>query len=278
MFDARDTEDRQRVVIVSESMARSYWPALAGAPAGKPALAGVIGKRITFNSGIPQEEQQVVGGPGSRVVVGVVGDVKHLALDEAEVPMFYTPNTQQPSFHTMMLVVRADVPPASLTGQVRAALNQIDSQVPLSQVTTMATTLSKTVAQPRMRATLVGLFAALAIVLAAIGVYGVVAYLVGQRTQEIGVRRALGAEARDVVALLVRESMRPVAVGIGIGLLGAVALSRLIAAMLFQVSATDVVTYAIACGVLGVAALLASVIPARRALRVDPINAVRGQT
>jgi putative ABC transport system permease protein len=222
-------------------------------------------------------QQQVVGGAGSRVVIGVVGDVKHLALDEETVPMFYTPHTQQPSYHTMWLVVRSEVPPASLTGQVRAELSQMDSQVPLSQVATMSTTLSKTVAQPRMRASLVGLFAVLAMLLAAIGVYGVVAYLVGQRTQEIGVRRALGAQAAEIVTMLVRESMRPVMTGIGVGLLGAFALSRVLAAMLFQVSSTDVATYAIACGVLGVAALLASVIPARRALGVDPISAVRGQ-
>lgn len=266
-FDARDAEDRQRVVIVSDSMARAYWPG----------VAEVVGKRITYNSGIPVDQQQVVGGAGSRVVIGVVGDVKHLALDEETVPMFYTPHTQQPSYHTMWLVVRSEVPPASLTGQVRAELSQMDSQVPLSQVATLSTTLSKTVAQPRMRATLVGLFAVLAMLLAAIGVYGVVAYLVAQRTQEIGVRRALGAQAAEIVAMLVRESMRPVVTGIAIGLLGAFALSRVLAAMLFQVSSTDVATYAIACGVLGVAALLASVIPARRALGVDPISAVRGQ-
>ena len=276
-FELRDTEDRQRVVIVSQSMARSYWPPSAKATGGEPDVSHVIGKRITFNSGIPEEQQQVVGGPGSRVVIGVVGDVKHLALDETAVPMFYTPNTQQPSFHTMNMVVRAAVPPASLTGQVRAALNEMDSQVPLSQVSTMATTLSKTVAQPRMRATLVGLFAALAMALAAIGVYGVVAYLVGQRTQEIGVRRALGAQGREIVAMLVRESMRPVLLGIGMGLLASIALGRVIAAMLFEVSGTDVATYAIACGVLAFSALLAAVIPARRALNVDPISAVRGQ-
>jgi putative ABC transport system permease protein len=141
----------------------------------------------------------------------------------------------------------------------------------------MESALSKTVAQPRMRATLVGLFAALAMVLAAIGVYGVVAYLVGQRTQEIGVRRALGAKAGDVIAMLLREAMRPVAIGIGVGIVGAMAMTRLLGAMLFGVSATDVMTYVVACGVLAVAALVASIVPARRALRVDPINAVRGQ-
>ena len=266
-FDARDTEDRQRVVIISASMAKAYWPG----------VADVVGKRITYNAGIPEAEQQVVGGPGSRIVIGVVGDVKHLALDETAVPMFYTPHTQQPSYHTMWMVVRSEVPPASLTGQVRAGLSEMDSQVPLSQVATLSTTLGKTVAQPRMRATLVGLFAGLAMLLAAIGVYGVVAYLVGQRTQEIGVRRALGAQAAEIVGMLVRESMRPVMTGIAVGLVGAFALSRVLSAMLFEVSSTDIATYAIACGGLAMAAFLASVIPARRALRVDPISAVRGQ-
>ncbi|HEX6164866.1 MAG TPA: ABC transporter permease, partial [Vicinamibacterales bacterium] len=228
-FDAHDIEGRQRVALVSQSMARAYWPAFAKATAGKPEFdyAAVVGKRITFNSGVPQDQQQVVGGPGSTVIVGVVGDVKHLSLDEDSVPMFYTPNTQQPSFHTMNLVVRADVPPGSLTGQVRAQLSEMDSQVPLSQVSTMTASLSKTVAQPRMRATLVGLFAGLAMLLAAIGVYGVVAYLVGQRTQEIGVRRALGAKAGDVILMLMREAMRPVAIGIAIGVTGAIAMTRL---------------------------------------------------
>jgi putative ABC transport system permease protein len=153
----------------------------------------------------------------------------------------------------------------------------MDSQVPLSQVSTMAALLSRTVAQPRMRASLLGLFAALAMMLAAIGVYGVVAYMVGQRTQEIGVRRALGAGAADVVIMLLREAMRPVAIGIVIGLASAFAMTRLLSAMLFEVSATDATTYFVACTVLAAAALIASIVPARRALAVDPITAVRGQ-
>jgi putative ABC transport system permease protein len=266
-FDAHDLESGQRVVIVSEAMARKYWPG----------EANVIGKRITFNSGIPQEQQQVVGGPGSRVVIGVVGNVKHLGLAEDDVPMFYTPHTQQPSYHTMRLVVRADGEPAALTRMVREELSQMDREVPLSQVTTLSRALAATVAAPRMRANLLGLFAALAMVLASIGVYGVVAYMVGQRTQEIGVRRALGARARDVLLMLLREAMRPVAIGIGLGLMGAYAMTRLLASMLYGVSATDVTTYVVACGVLALAALVASIVPARRALAVDPITAVRGQ-
>ncbi|HUQ87352.1 MAG TPA: ABC transporter permease [Vicinamibacterales bacterium] len=266
-FDAHDLDEGQLVVVVSEAMARKYWP-------GEP---NVIGKRITFNSGIPTEKQQVVGGPGSRVVIGVAGNVKHLGLDEDEVPMFYTPHTQQPSYHTMRVVVRADAEPAALTRMVREELTQMDREVPLSQVTTLSRALDATVAAPRMRANLLGLFAALAMILAAIGVYGVVAYMVGQRTQEIGVRRALGAKAMDVMMMLMREAMRPVAIGIVIGIAGAYAMTRLLAAMLFGISATDVTTYLIACAVLGIAALLASIVPARRALAVDPITAVRGQ-
>jgi putative ABC transport system permease protein len=276
-FDAHDVDNGQLVVIVSEAMARKYWPTSAEASVGKPDVAHVIGKRITFNSGIPTERQQVVGGPGSRVVIGVAGNVKHLGLDEAEVPMFYTPHTQQPSYHTMRVVVRADAEPAALTRMVREELTQMDREVPLSQVTTLSRALEATVAAPRMRANLLGLFAALAMILAAIGVYGVVAYMVGQRTQEIGVRRALGARAVDVMVMLMREAMRPVAIGIVIGVAGAYAMTRLLAAMLFEISATDVTTYAAACGVLAVAALVASIVPARRALGVDPITAVRGQ-
>ena len=153
----------------------------------------------------------------------------------------------------------------------------MDREVPLSQVATLSRALTQSVAEPRMRATLLGLFAGLAMALAAIGVYGVVSYLVGQRTQEIGVRRALGAKAADVLTMLVREAMRPVVIGIVVGVAGAYALTRLLAAMLFEISTTDVTTYVVACGVLAAAALLASILPARRALGVDPISAVRGQ-
>jgi putative ABC transport system permease protein len=141
----------------------------------------------------------------------------------------------------------------------------------------MARALDATVAAPRMRANLLGVFAAVAMLLAAIGVYGVVAYVVGQRTHEIGVRRALGAKTADVLVMLVREALRPVLFGIVIGVAGALGLTRGLAAMLFGVTATDVATYVVACAVLGAAAAVASIVPARRALRIDPLAAVRSQ-
>jgi putative ABC transport system permease protein len=251
-FDPRDTEDTEKVIIISRSMAEKHWPG----------TADVIGKRVTH-------------GRRQKTVVGVVGDVKHLAIDEAVVPIMYTPHTQQTSYHTMRLVIRGRADAAALTSEVRDTINQMDREVPLSQVATLASSLDKSVAEPRMRATLLALFALLAMTLAAIGVYGVVAYLVGQRTQEIGVRRALGAQAPEIVAMLVRESMRPVMIGVVVGLGGAFATARVLSTMLFGVTSTDAVTYIAACAVLALAGLLASVIPARRALGVDPITAVR---
>jgi putative ABC transport system permease protein len=265
-FDSHDVNDGQLVVIISRSMAAKYW-------AGE---ADVIGKRVTHNSGIPRARQQVVGGPGSRLVIGVVDDVKHMGLDEADVPMMYEPHTQQPSYHTMRLVIRANADAASMTRMVRAELNQMDSGVPLSQVITLSAAIQNSVAAPRLRATLFGLFAALALALAAIGVYGVVSYLVSQRTQEIGLRLALGASATDVLGMLVREAMGPVSLGIACGVAGAFALTRALSAMLYGVSATDVTTYAAACAVLAGAALAASIVPARRALKVDAMVAIRG--
>jgi putative ABC transport system permease protein len=265
-FDAHDADDAPLVVIVSRSMAATYWPG----------EADVTGKRVTHNSSIPRDRQQVVGGPGSRVVVGVVDDVKHLGLDEAGVPMMYEPHTQQPSYHTMRLVIRADADAAAMTRMVREELKQMDNSVPLSQVITLSAAIQQSVAAPRLRATLLALFALLALALAAIGVYGVVSYLVSQRTQEIGVRLALGATARDVLGMLVRDAMRPVTLGIALGIVGAAALTRVLATMLFGVSATDAATYVVACAVLAGAAMIASIVPARRALKVDAIAAIRG--
>ena len=176
----------------------------------------------------------------------------------------------------MTLVVRtaADVP--GLAAAVRAELREMDAGVPLFQVRTVDQVLARVVAQPWLRAGLLALFAGLAGVLAALGVYGVVSYVVQQRTHEIGVRLALGASARDVVRLLVDQGMRPVAVGVALGLVGAWGASRALGALLFGITAGDAMSYAVASVALTLAALAATLVPARRAIGVDPAIALRG--
>ncbi|MEZ5289327.1 MAG: ABC transporter permease, partial [Vicinamibacterales bacterium] len=246
LFDQRDTGTSPLVVVISESMARQYWPG-----------QDPVGRRITFNSGIPRAAQQVVGGPGSREVIGIVGDVHHLGLDEGAVPMFYTPHAQQPSYHTMTLVVRTAIDAAAMAASVRAELTQMDQGVPLYLVRTVEQVLDRAVAQPRLRTSLLALFALLAAGLAVLGVFGVVSYVVQQRTPEIGVRLALGASRGDVVALVVGEGVRPVLAGVVAGLVGGWALGRGLSAFLYGVTANDVPSYAVAASVLVVAAVAA---------------------
>jgi putative ABC transport system permease protein len=266
VFSNRDREGQTLVVIVSESMAKRYWPG-----------EDPIGQHVTFNSGVPRDQQREIGGPGSREVIGIVGDVKHLGLAEGEVPMFYTPQAQQPSYHTMSLVVRASTDPTTLTNAIRAELARLDRGVPLYRVRTLDAVVRSTAAAPEMRAWLFALFAILALILSVIGVYGVVGYLVGQRTQEIGIRLALGAERGRVLRALLAEGLRPVAFGLVAGVLVSLAMGRLLTRLLFGVTATDPTTYSAVVLVLLAAAVVATWIPARRALRVDPMRALRSE-
>jgi putative ABC transport system permease protein len=266
VFDQRDRRDTPGVVVISDAMARRFWPD-----------DDPIGKRITYNRGEFAEPTQTVGGPGSREIVGIVGSVKHLALEEDLEAMFYTPQAQQPSFHTMTLVLRGAVDPASLTSSVRAEVAALDPDVPLFQIRTLDAMLDRSVAQPRLRTWLLGLFSAVALGLALIGIYGVIGYLVGQRTQEIGIRMALGAETRDVVQMLLWQAMRPVVVGVGVGLAIALALSRLVATLLYGIAASDPLTYAAVAALLAFTAMLATLVPALRATRIDPSTALRAE-
>lgn len=265
-FDDRDSESAPLVVMVSDAFARRYWPG-----------ENPVGKRLTFNDGTPTDQRQAVGGPGSREVVGVVGDVKHLSLDETEVPMFYTPQAQQPSYHAMTLVVRSSGDPATLTASVRAQLAALDKDVPLYQIKTLDDVLARTVTAPRFRTWLFGVFAAMSLLLAVVGIYGVIGYVVSQRTNEIGVRLALGAGALRVISMLVAEGLRPVLLGLLLGIVAAAMFSRTMASMLFGVTPSDPLTYAVVALVLGGAALIATLVPALRALRVDPVIALRAQ-
>jgi putative ABC transport system permease protein len=209
-------------------------------------------------------------------VVGVVGDVKHLKLEEPPKPEMYVPYAQNP-WAFMTVVLRTSVPPDNLASAVRNEVWKVDKGQPIDNVVTLDQVLYESVAQPRLYMLLLALFAALAIVLSATGIYGVMSYIVSQRTHEIGVRLALGARPNDVLRLVVRQGMFVVLVGLVVGLLISVALTRTMSGLLYGVSATDFATYAEVLLLLVGVAFLACYIPARRATKVDPLIALRNE-
>jgi putative ABC transport system permease protein len=207
-------------------------------------------------------------------IVGVVGDVKYTGLETEPEPAYYTPLTQN-VWGAAYLVVRASMSPASLTPAIREQIWELDRDIPVANLATMDQLLAQSVAQPRFRTLLLGSFAALALALASVGVYGVISYSVTQRTHEIGIRMALGAQAVDVSKLVIREGMALGLVGVAIGLSASFALTRLIESLLFQVSTTDFSVFAGVATLLIAVSVVACWVPARRASRVDPMAALR---
>jgi putative ABC transport system permease protein len=254
-FDDRDTMESQPVAIIDETMARKYWPD-----------EDPMGKRITFQ-----------GGPNNpiwREIVGVVGHVKHKGLDGESRVQYYIPHSQtQNAF--MSLVVRASVDPTSLTGAVRGAISGLDKDLPVFRVKTMEQFVSESMAQRRFAMALVGIFAAVALALACVGLYGVLSYSITQRSHEIGIRMALGARSADVLRLVVGHGMLLALVGVALGGVAAFLLTRLMANLLFGVTPGDPLTFAAIAALLTLVALLACFAPARRATKVDPIVALR---
>jgi putative ABC transport system permease protein len=207
-------------------------------------------------------------------VVGVVADVKQYGLDRPTPMQFYLPETQFPT-SAMTLVVRTASDPASFTPAVRNEIFSLDNQLAAFNIATMDELRSDSMSLRTFSMLLLGLFAGLALVLAAVGIYGVMSYSVTQRTHEIGIRVALGASSKDVVRLVVGQGMGLAVAGVGIGVMASLALTRVMESLLYGVSATDPVTYVVISVVLGVVAVMASVIPARRASKVDPMIALR---
>jgi putative ABC transport system permease protein len=255
-FEARDAQGAPGVVVVDEALARKYWP-------GEDA----VGKRVTFET----VDQQ----PVWREVVGVVGHVRNEGLEGESRAQYYVPYAQYATSPNMFIAVRTDADPASLAPAVRGAIAAVDRDLPVFRVTTMEKMVAESLTQRRFSMLLFGIFAALALALAVVGLYGVMSYGVAQRTHELGLRMALGAQARDVLRMVVGQAMLLVGVGLALGLAGAFALTRWMASLLYGVSATDPLTYVGIALLLGSVALLASYIPARRATKVDPMIALR---
>jgi putative ABC transport system permease protein len=209
-------------------------------------------------------------------VIGVAGDVHHEGLDAEAHAEIYAPYAQMPNIQlAATLVVRTATEPTAVTASVRQAVAGIDADLPIARVETMQQIVSASVGQPRFRTTLLAAFAVLALVMASIGIYGVMNYLVSQRIREFGVRLAVGASAADVLWLVLRRAAVLIAGGLCVGLLGSVLLTRLIATLLYGVAPLDAPTFAAVSLILSGVAFVASYIPARRATRVDPIVALR---
>jgi putative ABC transport system permease protein len=209
-------------------------------------------------------------------IVGVVGDVKHFGLDLPDEPALYSPYTQaNPWKRWMTFVARTQADPSGVTQAVKQQIWKVDSQLPVSKVKTMDDVSAASFAARRFNMLLLAIFAGLALLLAAVGIYGVMSYAVTQRTQEIGIRMALGARATDVLKLIIRNGMTLALLGVAIGIAGAVALTRLLTNMLFGVTPTDKATFVVVSLLLMAIALLACYLPARRATKVDPLVALR---
>jgi len=208
------------------------------------------------------------------MIVGVVGNIKSNGFDQPDQPYLYFPTLQNPG-KSMAVYVRTTGSVAGLTQAMRQQVQAVDPNLPLFGEQTMDDVVSASLAQRRFAMQVVGLFGVLALFLAGVGIYGVMAYSVTQRTREIGIRLALGASTGSIFSWLLRQGMRLTLIGVGIGLLGALALTRLLRGLLFGIASTDVVTYAGLTLLLAAVALLACYVPARRATKVDPLVALR---
>jgi putative ABC transport system permease protein len=258
VFDEHDTFTSAPVVIVNEFFAKKFFPG-----------ENIIGKRI--KPGFSADDK----GEKMREIIGVVGDVKHRSLRAENTPEMYLPQTQIP-FNIMTLVVRTRVDnPASLTNSIKAQLATIDPDLPLTSVKVFEDYIAKSLARPRFNALLLSIFAATALLLTAIGIYGVMAYSVAQRTNEIGIRIALGAAKSSIFRLIVGQAMVLVAISVAVGVVGAFAATRLLNSLLFGVGAADPVTFGAIVLLISAVAFLAAWLPARRAAQVDPIIALR---
>jgi putative ABC transport system permease protein len=253
-FSERDSADAPKVLVINQTMANTFW-------AGQ----NPIGQRVTMKDWGP---------PLTGAIVGVVGDVKPNGPEVAVGPMIYWPYPQFPSLFNY-LVVRTAGDPFNVLAGIKAQVRSVNPEQPLSEIRTMEQVLGESLAQRRFSLVLMGIFAGVSLLLAAVGVAGVMAFMVAQRTQEMGIRMALGAQRRDVLGLVLAQGLRLTALGLAMGLAGALGVTRLLSSMLFGVSPGDPVTFTAVSGLLAGVAFLACYLPARSATRVDPMVALR---
>jgi putative ABC transport system permease protein len=260
VFKETDKFDSLPVVIVNERFAQKFFPG-----------QNIIGKRIQPGWSVGDEK------PKMRQIVGVVGNVRHLSLQKDFTPEMYVPASQIP-VNFVWIVARTSLSdPAALTAAVRNQLASLDRDIPLNQVRVFDEYMSRTLAKPRFNALLLSIFAGTALLLTAIGIYGVLAYSVSQRTNEIGIRIALGAAQSNIFRLVVGEAMLLVAISMAIGLLGAFMATHFLSSLLYGVAAWDPITFASIATLIAAVAFLACWLPARRAALVDPVTALRAE-
>ncbi|MGH9880736.1 MAG: FtsX-like permease family protein, partial [Pyrinomonadaceae bacterium] len=257
-FNEHDQQKSPGVIIVNQAFAQKFFP-----------NEEALGKRIKPGISVWEDAKPVM-----REIVGIAGDVRHRSMSLEARPAYYVPQAQVP-FDFMTVVARTASDPRSMINPAQNEVRQIDKDLPIFNVKTLDEYVADSVATPRFNTTLLGIFAAVALVLTIVGLYGVMSYSVAQRTNEIGIRMALGAQARDVLTLIVGQGIRLVLIGLLLGLAGAFALTRVISSLLFGVSTKDPFTFVAVAGVLAFVALLACYLPARRATKVDPLVALR---
>jgi putative ABC transport system permease protein len=253
-FRESDNADAPPVTIIDVALAKRYWP-----------NEDAIGKRINIGASVMKEKWATI--------IGIVGNVRHRGLDYDALPEYYMPITQTPNSQAV-LVVRSAQDAGSLSSAVRSALREVDPAQPIAHVRTLEQVVADSVAPRRLSIWLLGLFAAIALALASIGIYGVMSFLVVQRTHELGVRMALGAQRHDILRLVVGHAAKLVLTGTAIGLVFAFAFTHLLAAMLYHVSPHDLTTFGLVTVVLGAIGLVASYIPTSRLIRTDPMLAL----
>jgi putative ABC transport system permease protein len=255
LFHEQDAADAKNRIIINETMAGRHWPG-----------EDPIGRRVKISWNDDREDE----------VIGVVGDVKHDGLGVEPRAMIYWPYRRNP-YGSMTIAVRASADPRTIVNSVVGIIRQQDPALAVADIRTMDEVVAESVAQQRLTMLLLAVFAGAALLLAAVGIYGVIAYAVTQRTQEIGIRMALGAQRHDVVRMVVGQAAFLAAAGIAIGAAGALVLTRFMKGLLFEVEASDPMTFLVVAATLGIVALVASYIPSMRAARVDPVIALRAE-